>query len=451
MKIVIVGAGTVGSAICKRLVSEGHDITIIDTNINALNDISTHYDVVGINGTAAEIDTLTKAGADKADIVIAVSSNDEINVICCIEAKKIGAKHSIARVRNPELLDFAQIMRQDNYLSMVLNPEYSVAKEISRMLRFPSAAKIDTFCSGRVEVAQLEISETSPLCNKNLIEIKSQLNMKFVICGVLRDGVAYIPSGDFVIQAHDVISVSASEEDITQFFKESDIYKEPIKSILIVGGTKIAYYLEELLRKTKIKSTVIEKDKAICKTFAENFDCTVVCDNGTSQEVLMSEGIDKKDAFLALSGKDEENAIVSMYAKTLGVKKIITLISAISYVDFFKTVGLESVVSPKYSVTSSIVRYVKSLQNTEDADIESLHRIMDDKIEVIEFSINEEIEGITNVPLKELNMKKNVLSACLVHDDKIIIPDGNTVISVNDTILIVTTEEKINSIKDIVK
>ncbi|MBQ8140962.1 MAG: Trk system potassium transporter TrkA [Clostridia bacterium] len=451
MNIVIVGGGTVGAAICSQLAVEGHDITLVDTDLAALTELSNLYDVFGVNGNGAELSVLKKAGVDKAELLIAVTSSDEINILCCAAAKKLGVEHTIARVRNPEYSELMQFMRSELNLSLTINPELAVAKEIYRMLRFPSATKIDTFGKGRVEAAEFEVSADSALCGRTLNELRNKLNIRFLVCAVLRDGKPYIPTGFFSIEAGDLLCVTAPEEDITKFFKAAGIYKHPVKDVVIVGGGRTTYYLEALLKKGKIKSTVIEKSKEHCRELAEEYDCTVICNDGTKQEVLLEEGLANTDAFLALSDVDEENAIVSMYAKTQNTGKIITMIKTISYVDLFKGVGLDSIVSPKSSTAISILKYVRSMANVRGSEIESLHKLMNDSVEALEFSIREEIDGLTGTPLKDLKLRSDILIACIVRKDKVIIPSGSDAIYNGDTVIIVTTEAQIKGIGEILK
>lgn len=452
MKIVIIGGGTVGQAICAQLSGEGHEITVIDTEFSILNEMSNEYDVFGVVGNGAEISTLKKAGAGASDLLIAVTSMDELNMLCCSAARKLGAKHTIARVRNPEYSELLHLMKDEMNLSMTINPEFAAAKEIYSTLRFPAAAKIDTFYHGRVELAEFTVTESSPLCEKTLNELRSKLNIRFLVCGVLRNGEVHIPSGYFKLTAGDVICITAPDEEITKFFKSINAYINPVKDVLIVGGGRTTYYLEQLMSRSKMRSTVIEPDRELCEELAESFSCTVVCDSGTKKELLLEEGIEKTDAFLALSSSDEENAIVSMYAKTKNTHKIITRINALDYADLFKSMGLQSIVSPQNSTASSILRFVRSMANAEnDAEIESLHRFMGGKIEALEFLIKENIDGITDIPLKDLKLKSGVLIACIVHKDKIIVPGGNDTISCQDSVIVIATEGQMKGIKDILK
>ena len=447
MKIVIIGAGSVGSAICLQLAGEGHDLTIVDKNQAILTELSNTCDVFGVVGNGADVSVLRRAGADKADLLIAVTSGDEINILSCAAARKLGTNHTIARVRNPEYSGLMQLMKSEMNLSLTINPELAVAKQIYRMLRSPSAAKVDTFCHGRVELAEFVVSADSMLCGSTLNDLRTKLNVRFLVCSVLRDGQAYIPSGHFRIEAGDVVCVTAPEDDLPLFFKAIGIYRDPVRNVLIVGGGRITYYLQSMLQRGKIKSTVIERDKSLCRELAEQFTCTVICDNGTKQELLREEGLEETDAFLALSAVDEENAIVSMYAKTVACGKIVTNISTMSYIDLFKGVGLESIVSPQSATATDIIRYVRSMANAHEAsEIESLHRFMENRVEALEFNVKKNIEGITDIPLKQLRPRAGVLIACIVRRDRVIIPSGDDEIRSGDAVIVVTTHGQLKGL-----
>ncbi|MBR7094655.1 MAG: Trk system potassium transporter TrkA [Clostridia bacterium] len=452
MKIIVIGAGTVGSAICTQLAGEGHDLTVIDTDATLLSELSNTSDVFGVVGNGADIAVLRRAGAEHANLVIAVTAGDELNILACTAARKLGARHTIARVRNPEYTELLQLLRSEMSLSLTINPELAAAKEISRMLRFPAAAKIDLFCRGRVELAEFVVTEGSPLSGVTLNELRARLEIGFLVCGVLRDGTTYIPSGDFRLEAGDLICVTAPEHDITRFFKAVGLYRNPVKDVLIVGGGRVTYYLEGLLAENRIASTVIEKDKDLCHELASAYRCTVVCDDGSKQETLLEQGLERADAFLALSDVDEENAIVSLYAKTQGVPKIVTMISRISYIDFFKSAGLESIVSPKSSTAAPILRYVRALAHAEDSDIETLHKLMDGTVEALEFIVKEEVEGLTDVPLREVALRHGVLVACIVHENEVTVPTGADCIRRGDTVVVITTsDQRMDSIGDVLK
>ncbi|MBR6743752.1 MAG: Trk system potassium transporter TrkA, partial [Clostridia bacterium] len=317
MQIIIIGGGTVGAAICKQLAAEGHSITVIDTDQSILNEISNICDIFGIAGNGADVAVLREAGAEKADLLIALTLSDEINILACAAAKKLGAKHTIARVRTPEYAELMNFMREEMNLSFTVNPDLAVAKAIHRMLRFPSVAKVDTFSHGRVEFVEFTITKNAPLCGKKLIDLRGIFHYGFLVCAVLRDEIIYIPSGDFYLEAGDEVCITASEEDLPHLLKEFGLYSDPVKNVLIVGGGRTTYYLQKMLHQSKIKMTIIEKDKVRCRELAERCPCTVICDNGTKQELLLEEGLEQIDAFLAISDSDEENVLISMYAQTV--------------------------------------------------------------------------------------------------------------------------------------
>ena len=451
MKITIAGLGGVGTSLCATLAEHGHDITVVDIESANVQAVANIYDVYGVEGHAGNASVLKKANADKADLFIAVTSSDEINILACSAAKKLGAKHTVARVRNPEYSELISIMKNELGLALTINPELALAKELSRMLRYPSATKMEFFSKGRIELAEMIVGEDSPMCGVTLNDLRSRLNIRFLVCAVLRDGVPHIPSGFFKIEAGDIISVTAPDREIVKLFKALGIYKHPVRNVLVFGASRTAYYLVSLLASNKIEATVIDKNKELCKEFAEQFDCNAVCDDGSRHEVLLENGLKTTDSFLALSDIDEENAVVSMFAKSVGTPKVITAISNSAYFDLFKNVGIDSIVSAKFTTAEAITHYIKSMANIKGSEIESLHRIMDDKVEALEFVIKEEIHGLTDIPLKSLVLKSGILIAAIVHNDKVIIPGGNDVISNGDTVIVVTTQGQIEGIKEIIK
>ena len=449
MKIIIIGSGAVGAAICSQLARENHAITVIDSNINAVNEISNSLDIAGVHGNGADVSVLREAGAEEADLLIAVTNEDELNILCCLAAKKLGTANTVARVRNPEYTELVSLVRDDLNLSLTINPEYAVAKEISNILKFPTATRLDSFCGGRVNLAEFKVAEGSAFVGCSLFALREKLGIKFLVCAVRRGENVYIPSGDFVIQAGDTLGVTADVAEITKLFKASGSYKRPVKELIITGGGRTTYYLGEMLKKSKINVVAIEHNAGLCRDLAEAYpDFTVICGDGTNQELLIEEGIKNADAFLALSSVDEENAIVSMFAKTQEVPKVVTMISSLPYIDFFKGVGIESIVSPKSSTVGYILRFVRSLVASADSEIEALYRIMGGKIEALEFRVKESIDGVTDIPLRELKRKKDCIVCCIVRNNEVIIPTGTDMILKDDTV-IVTSGEKMNSIKDI--
>lgn len=448
MNIIIIGSGTVGSAICFQLVKEGHDVTVIDSDEKSLAEISTTCDVTTMLGNGADINLLKNAGVEKADLLIAVAAMDEINMLSCYAAKKLGASYTVARVRNPEYVPFMSLMRSDTNLSLTINPEYATAKEIARNLKFPGATKVDTFCDGMVEMAEFTVTKNSPICDLSLLDMREKFNLKFLVCGVLRNNKAYIPSGNFVLKEGDSICVTASEDELVKFFKLLSGRRRKTKHLIITGAGRTTYYLAKLLGKSLANTTIIERDIERCKELSAEYNISVTNGDSTSQVLLLEEGIESCDVFLALSDEDEENAIVSMYAKRMGVPQIITMIRSLPYIDFFKDVGLDTIVSPKSSTVDYILRFVRGMADAQDSEIESLHTVLDGKIEALEFIIKERIDGLTEIPISKIKRISNSLIACIARDNEIIIPSGNDIIKVGDRVIVLATES-INNIKDI--
>ncbi len=450
LNIIVVGSGTVGTAICLQLIKEGHNVTVVDSNESNVTEISNICDANCISGSGANIEILKEAGAEDADLLIAVTQMDEINMLCCHAAKKLGTANTIARVRNPEYTSFMQLMKDDMNLSLTINPEKAAAKEIYRILRFPFADKVNTFCDDRVEIAEFTVGANSPLCGLSLFSLREKMNLKFLVCGVMRGDSVSIPTGDFVIKEGDTICVTASEEELVKFFKLIRSYRRPVKKIIINGGGRTTYYLGKLLGSGIAHTTIIEKNPSICRILSEELCMEIINGDGTRQDLLLEEGIENADAFLALSETDEENALVSMYAKKLGVPRIITMIRSLPYIDFFKDVGIESIVSPKSSTVDYILSFVRGVAGVEaGSEIESLHTIMDGRIEALEFIIKNPIDGFTDIPLSKIRRIKNSLIACIVRNDNVIIPSGNDTIKVGDRVIVMATDANLHNIKDI--
>ncbi len=451
MKVIIVGAGKIGIAICEQLVQEKYEVTVIDTNPDVLNLLTSTLDVFVVQGSGINLSTLDRAHVGECDLLIAVTASDSFNVLCCSIAKRLGVRHAIARVRDPEYNELLAMMQKDWALSMTLNPERSAAKEISRLIRFPSVAKIETFAKGRVDIAEFKVAADNPLCGVSLADLRKTYKYKVLVCAVRRDNSVIIPAGDFTFQADDTVSLTGADRDIELFLRAIGAYKKRIKDLLIVGGGTITYYLIQLLADTGINITVIEKDHDRARWLSELFESvTIIHGDGSDQELLLSEGLESADAFIALTGIDEENAIISMYAQQSGVDKVITKINRENLIDLAAHAGLESIVSPKGITATDVLRYARAMQNSGDAEIETLHRISNESAEAMEFRIREESE-ITNLPLKDLKLKKNTLITCITHGGKIMIPTGADMIHEGDTIVVVTTNAHVNNIKDILR
>ncbi len=451
MKIIIAGAGSVGGAICRELVCEGHAITVLDSSEDAITALSNLYDVTGVIGSCTDLDALREAGAGRADLLIAVTASDEINLLCCFAARKLGAKNTAARVRNPEYSSLTELTRQDMGLGLVINPELCAARTISRVLRLPSATRVDTFCDGRVETIELTVGEDSFLAGKSLYRLREELGISFLICGIERGGKVFIPDGRTEILKDDTVCVTTSVDDTVKLLKAIKSYKRPVKNLMIVGGGRTTYYLCELLRHTKTDITVIEKNADICRELSLDHGVTVINGDGMRQELLIEEGLERADAFLALSGVDEENAISSMFAATMKVPVVITMISSLPYVSFFKSAGLDNIVSPKHSTVGQILKFVRGMADSRGSEIRAIHHMMAGALESLEFNITDAISGITDIPIKDIKRKDGVLIACIVRGSEIIIPSGLDTILVGDSVIVVAKGTALNSIKDILK
>jgi len=449
MKIVIVGFGKVGFALAEQLSKEGHDIVIVDNDSAALEKADNLLEVMCVEGNGAIYNVQIEAGVPNSDLLIAVTSTDEMNILCCLVAKKLGIKHTIARVRNPEYADQLVIMREELGLSMSVNPEQAAAVEISRLLRFPSALKIDTFAKGRVELVEFKIGPGCPLDGMPLYELTKKYAVKVLICAVERNDQVFIPGGGFVLQEGDRISITASPAEIQLFFKSIGESIQKVRNVMIVGGSRIALYLARLLEEMGMSVKIIEHKEKRCHDLSSNLSrAMVICGDGMDQELLSEEDISGMDAFVALTGIDEENIIVSMYAATKGVGKIITKINKAGFSEILQNTGIDSIISPKTITAHQILRYVRAMQNSFGSNVETLHKIVDDRVEALEFNVREDIRFL-GVPLKDLVLRPNLLIACLTRHGRVIIPGGNDAIEAGDSVVVVTTNRGLRDLSDI--
>lgn len=452
MKIVIVGDGKVGETLAKRLSTEGHNLVVVDNNAEILKNTTDTLDVIGVVGNGASYDVQKEAGMAKADLVIAATSQDELNMLACMFAKKLGAKHTIARVRNPEYYGQLHMMKEDIGLSMVINPELEAANEIARILKFPSALKIEPFVQGNVELVEVPVKEGSPMEDTRLSNLEEKVGIRVLVCAVQRKEDVFIPSGDFVLRAGDHIHITAPQADMLRFFKQTGLFKEKIRSVMIIGGGRIGYYLTRQLMEMGMQVKLIDKDEERCMILSEAFPkATVIHGDGTDQDILQEEGIDSVDAFVALTGNDEENIIISMYANALKVNKVITKINRISFFSLLGDIGIDSIVSPKYLTADQILRYVRAMKNSFGSNnIETLHKMVGDEMEALEFHVKENA-FFTGVPLKNLELKGDLLIACIFRNGRSIIPGGNDTIEAGDRVIVVTSNKKLNDLSDILK
>lgn len=450
MNIIIVGCGKVGEKIALSLCLEKeHNITVIDTRSEIINSVSSRYDVMGVVGNGASIDTLYDAGVKDADILIAVTGSDELNLLTCLIARKTGHCQTIARVRNPEYSKEINVFKEDLGLAMIINPELTAAMEIARVLRFPAAINIDTFAGGRVEILKFKICDNSPLNNLAVSDITHKLNCDVLVCGVQRNDKAFIPHGDFVLKTGDFVSIVGSLKNVSVFFKKIGIKSGKTKNCMIVGGGEIGYYLARLLLKTGIDVKIIEQDINRCNRLCELLPkATIINGDGSDNKLLLEEGVERADAFVSLTNIDEENIILSLFAKTLTNGKIVTKINRIAFDDVISTLDIGTTLYPKNLTADYIVRFVRAKNNTRGSNIETMHMILNDKAEALEFRITEN-SPIANKPIESLNLKNDIIIACINRNGKIIIPRGHDVISPNDTVIVATTITGLKDITDI--
>ena len=452
MNIIIAGCGKVGQKIVERLADEqDHNITVIDYNPDVVQDLTPSYDIMGVVGDASDIDTLNEAGISGADILIAIMGSDELNMLTCLMAKKMGNCRTIARVRKPEHTRSIHVIKDELGLAMIVNPERAAASEIARILRFPSAIKIDTFAKGRIEILGFKVPENSVLHNIKVSEVVSKLKSDVLICGVERDGVAYIPDGNFVLKSGDQISIVASIKNGHAFFKKIGIKTDRVKNTIIVGGGDTAYYLANQLSETGIDVKIIEKDSARCDELCQLLPkADVVHGDGTEKRLLIEEGLCDAESFVSLTNIDEENILLSLFAKTKTQGKIVTKVNRIEYDDVIANLDLGSIIYPKNITAEYIVRFVRAKKNSFGSNIETMHYIFDGKAEALEFRIadNSPVSGIT---LESLKLKNNILIACIHRGNQIIIPRGKDMLMKGDSVIIVTTNSGYQDISDILR
>ncbi len=450
MKIVIVGDGKVGYTLTKQLSHEGHDIVVIDSNKRILQESQEVLDVAVVDGNGVSVEVQREAGVDTSDLLIAATSGDETNLLCCIVAKKLGCRHTIARVRNPEYDQQIRFLKDELGLSMVINPEKAAALEIFRILQFPAFLKRDSFARGSVELVELKLKEGNTLIGKRLSQFRAVTNVNALVCAVERAGAVTIPKGDFTLAGGDKITIAADAADLVRLIKGLGIYTPKAQHVMIIGGSRTAKYLVQLLLNSKAKPIIIEKEMETCKALSQSLpDATIIHGNGTVQDVLLSEGIKTMDAVVTLTGIDEENLIISMFANYIGVPKSVTKISRTEYTQVYESLGIDSIVSPKLLTANEIVRYVRAMENTSGGSVVTLHRIVEGRAEALEFSVRGEAPFI-GVPLHQLKVRPDVLIACLIRARRVIIPSGGDVMQKGDMVIIVTTEDQsIRDLKDI--
>lgn len=449
MEIVIVGDGKVGYILTQELSQEGHDVTVIDKNSQVISDTAAMLDVRCIRGNGASLQAQRDAGVPEADLLIAVTSTDELNMLCCLLARKLGAKHTIARIRNPEYSEQLYLLKNDLGLSMSINPELECAREIARMVKFSSAIRLDTFANGKVDLVEYKLDADSPIVGRKLSMLTGILTVDILICAVERGGEVFIPNGDFVLQAGDRIHITGNNQAILPFFKSMGRGNLKIKNIMIVGGSRIAFYLSKLMEESGIAVKIIERDPDRCVELAELLPrARIINGDGSDEELLEQEGLEGIDAFVSLTGMDEENLILAVFASAMNAGKVVAKVNRSSYNHIIDRIGIDSVVSPKQNTVNQIVRYVRAVHQTLDSEMLTLYKIVNGKAEAVEFLVGEHTRHL-NVPLHRLPLKDHLLLAVIVRGGRVIIPHGETTIQNGDSVVIITNKYHLSDLNDI--
>lgn len=450
MDIIIVGCGRVGRTITKQLSKEGHNITAIDVSKRALEKIGENHNVMTIKGNGATFDTLDEARIKDCDLIIAVTEADELNLYTCLIAKNAGVQRTIARVRNPEYTKDIPRLKDELKLSMAINPEQACARETARLLKYSGAIEIDTFAKGVVDLIKFKIQSNSPLANQKIVDSANLLKDGVRICLVERNKQCYIPNGDFEILPGDIISIVGSAKSTMKSLKKLNVNLNTSRNIIILGGSRIAYYLAKSLGETGAKVKIIERNMKRCESLSESLKNTMIIHgNGTDQDFLISEGIEHADSIVALMNSDEENIIMSLFAKEVNPKaKIITEINNFNFKAILDNLPLDTIIHPKFLTGEYIVKYVRAMQNSVGSNIETSYSLFDNQAEALEFRVREE-SMVIGVPLSMLELKPDLQIACINRHGKIIIPNGTDTIQLSDTVIVVTKQKGLPDLKDI--
>ena len=448
MKIIIVGCGNVGSAIAEQLSYEGHNITVVDVNEKLVNGVSDAYDVLGVVGNGASLNIQREAGVDNADLLIAVTGADELNLLCCLIARKAGGCHTIARVSNPVYSREIGFIKEELGLSMIINPQMAAAQEIGRLLKFPSALKVDSFAKSRVELVIYKVPEDSALCGVKLRDLSAKVKCNVLIPIVERGEEVMIPDGEFELAAGDEITIVSPAENTIDFFKKMGDPTSVTRDIMMIGGGTTTIYLARQLLNMGVKVKIVEQDPARCEELTEMLPkALVICGDATDKELLIEEGLKTVGAFASMTNFDEENIMLTLFAKSLSKAKLFTKVHRISYDEIIESLGVGSVIYPKYITAEEIIKYVCAMKNSIGSNIETLYRLNDNRVEALEFQIRED-SPVVGIPLKELNLKKNMIIGCITHKGKVEMPTGNSVIKVNDMVILITTTTGLHDIRD---
>lgn len=451
LKIIIVGCGKVGANLVDQLSKEGHDITVIDKKAEKIQDITNIYDVMGLVGNGASYSTQMEAGIEETDLIIAVTDSDELNLLCCTVAKRVGKCAAIARVRTPDYSEETGYLREQLGLALIINPELEAAREVARILYLPTALEVNSFAHGQAELVKFKVPEGNLLNGLSLAYLGKNITNDILICAVERNGEVYMPNGDFVLHSGDVVSFVSERHIARDFLKQIGLATRQVKDTMIIGASKAAYYLAKELLNMGISVKIIEKEKENCESLSVKLPKAIIINgDGTDPDILKKEGIETVQSFIPLTGIDEENIMLTLYAKQVSKAKVVTKINRVNYKQVINNLDLGSLVYPKYITSEAIIAYVRAKKNSMGSNIETLYHMFDSRVEAIEFIV-EENSKVSGVPIKDLKLKKDVLISFINHNGHIIIPTGNDEIEDGDTVMIVTKNTGFTGIDDIVR
>lgn len=451
MQIIVVGCGKVGKEIVKQLAAEGHNVTVIDKNSELVKSVSNEFDVMGVIGNGTSYLTLSDADLEHTDVLIAVTPNDEVNLLCCVVAKKSANCHTIARIRNHIYSTERNFIQKELGLSMIINPEMTAAREISRRLSFPSAIEIDTFAKGRIELLRFEVKENSPLIGVELKSLSQKISGNFLVCVAERGEEIIIPDGNFVPESGDILGIIADPADVMGFFKRIKVKTNSVKNTMIVGGGQLTYYLADILLKSGGKVKIIERDMKRCEELSELLGrATIICGDGTDVNLLNEEHLDQMEGLVTCTGMDEQNLVLSLYASDKVRTKIITKMSHVQYDDVVSRMHVGSVINPKKLAALHILRYVRAMGNTIGSKIETMYRLIDGKVEALEFAVTADSK-MTGIKLMDMRFKKNVLIAAIARQGKLIVPGGQDEFRAGDSIIVITKNLGCQDFKELLR
>lgn len=450
MNILITGCGKIGTTILDDMVNEGHNVTIMDENQSVLTSLTDIYDVMSICGNGANCNTLKEAGIENIDVYVAATGSDETNMLSCFLAKRMGAKHTIARVKNPSFSDRdIKFMKQQLDISIILNPEHLAAGDLFDILKLPEAVKVEQFSRRNFQLIELKLKPNSLLNGMNLMEIRSKYAAEYLICVVQRDDSIFIPNGKFVLHSGDKIGIIAKDTEIQKFFSYLGLIKKQARKVMIIGGSRTAIHLAQLLLGIGISVKIIDKSVKKCRELCDLLPkATVICGDGAEHELLLEEGLLNQDAFVTLTGVDEENILLSFFASSQNVPTVLSKVNSDQLSMLAEKLGLDRLVSPKRATTDVVLAYVRALSNSRGSNIETLYQLMDDKVEAMEFIVKSE-NKLLGVPLKNLKLRKDTLVAGIIRDRRTIIPGGNDCILYGDRVIIISVDKKLKELSDV--